>query len=1033
MRNTPNRYLIIALLIGVVFHGFGIFFTLEGTYDALIHLFFADHYATHWFEPWNYSWYTGFTVMGYPPLVHQAIAVLSLIGGLKFGMFSVAIVGVILFITGVYRFALLITANPNSAGYAAILAVFSSSFVETLHIFGQLPSIIGVSILMHCLPEIYLWLLTGRKKYFLTSLSLLAVTICSHHVTPIFGMVFFIFPLIGMAVMDQARSQVASMKAITFRVFLTAFFKLLKRMIAFGFTALFLIITCILPYWVNTKNNPITQVPIPHGSRDNFLEITSSGLVFFLIPWGILLLLMPYFFYRYYSKRYLFFGLSLTMLTILGTGGTTPIPKMILGDNAFNILTLDRFTLWGSILVLPLFGEFAYRFAEGDYKTFLSTKLGGLYHRILAGFMAAVFLGTTVFTLTLSNFRPSQPTPIKMLPIVNFLNQDMHYKWRFLPLGFGDQIAWLSAQTDAMTVDGNYHSARRLPELTTRAIERLENSKFRGVEGIGSLQQFLTVPEKYNLKYVFSNDKFYDPILYFAGWQRLGLLENGIMVWEKLGVPPMPELMPKDDIPLFLILMWGIIPLSTVLVAFVINIQSIWLRALRSKKPKKPPYMQWKIDFSASAKTSQKRSQFLFNIAHFYGLIVVCCFAFGIYTFYLKNADQVSPKNVVEAYFDALDFKELERAYSYFDPQSDKSLDQFMLEFAVTDGLLNSYAKLDAIRVAITKETDSNALATAKASWITPLELINTTEDLELVKRSGKWYVKPKKPELDLPPDQLITITETDFYNHGRRRITSEQTYHEDILKQPVLEVLSARLLKVNNDYVIVGEIQNVDNVPADVSVKGTLYDEEDLELATYNAKYEMKHKLMPKEITSFKIEFEGTAWINPDEHIPLTFDPDQFTPIELDGKPVNFDLHVSGNVANTDLYKRVAINSIEVKDDQLTTTLFNPGTQQATIPQLLLSYYDDEHQLQWVSHHFLQEGVRQQRKQQVSIALNKQETQLISDSMQAIFVNGLPNTEIARKVIPQRDISQEDAVQIKLNGGGFLKVEINSYLGNPR
>ena len=72
-----------------------------------------------------------------------------------------------------------------------------------------------------------------------------------------------------------------------------------------------------------------------------------------------------------------------------------------------------------------------------------------------------------------------------------------------------------------MTVDGNYHSARRLPELTTRAVERLENSKFRGVEGIGCLQQFLTVPEKYNLKYVFSNDKFYDPILYFCGWHRL--------------------------------------------------------------------------------------------------------------------------------------------------------------------------------------------------------------------------------------------------------------------------------------------------------------------------------------------------------------------------------------------------------------------------------------------------------------------------------------------------------------------------------
>lgn len=189
-KEKSNKYLIVALLIGVVFHSSAIFFTLESTYDALIHMFFAQHYATSWFEPWNYSWYTGFTVMGYPPLVHQAIGLLSLIGGLKFGMFTVAIIGIVLFITGVYRYTLMITGNRTVAGYAAIVAVFSSSFVETLHIFGQLPSIIGVSVLMHCMPEIYLWIKNGRIRHLITSFSLLAVTITSHHVTPIFGMIF---------------------------------------------------------------------------------------------------------------------------------------------------------------------------------------------------------------------------------------------------------------------------------------------------------------------------------------------------------------------------------------------------------------------------------------------------------------------------------------------------------------------------------------------------------------------------------------------------------------------------------------------------------------------------------------------------------------------------------------------------------------------------------------------------------------------------------------------------------------------------
>jgi hypothetical protein len=334
-------------------------------------LFFADHYAANWFEPWNYKWYTGFTVQSYPPLVHQSIAVLSLIGGLKFGLYIVAIISVVLFITGIYRYSLLITSNSTVAGYASILAVFSSSFVETLHVFGQLPSIIGISLLMHALPEIYLWLKTGKYKFFFTSLSLIAVTVTSHHVTTIFGMLFFIFPLIGTVIIDIAREEVGSYKEVTFSLFIKTFFKQLKRNLTFGFSSLLLIIFCILPYWLNSKKNPITQVPIPHGSRDNFIEVASSGLVFFTIPWGLLLFILPYIFYRYFSKRYLFFGLSFMMLVILGTGGTTPIPKMILGETAFNILTLDRFTLWATIMSIPIFGEFIYRFVEGDLRTLI--------------------------------------------------------------------------------------------------------------------------------------------------------------------------------------------------------------------------------------------------------------------------------------------------------------------------------------------------------------------------------------------------------------------------------------------------------------------------------------------------------------------------------------------------------------------------------------------------------------------------------------------------------------------------------------
>jgi hypothetical protein len=697
MKETSNKYLISAILLGVAFHGSAMFFTLETSYDAFIHLFFADHYANSWFEPWNFKWYTGFTIMSYPPLVHQSIGVLSMIGGLKFGLFTIYLLSVILFITGVYRFSLLMTSHRSVAGYAAIMAVFSSSFVETSHIFGQLPSIIGISILMHALPEIYLWLKTGKYRYLYTSLSLIAVTVTSHHVTTIFGMIFFIFPLIGMVILDICREQVSSYKEISLQLFIRNFGKQFKRNISFGILSLVLIIVCLLPYWINSKKNPITQVPIPHGSRDNFLEITSSGLLFFWIPWGILLFLLPYFFYRYFSKRYLFFGLSFTLLLILGTGGTTPIPKLILGENAFNILTLDRFTFWGTIMALPLFGEFAYRFVEGDLKSLIQKKFGAIYHRLLGGLLASLFLLMTMFTISLGYFRPTQPQKIKMLPIVNFINQDDHDQWRYLTLGFGDQMAWLATQTNAMTVDGNYHSARRLPELTTRPIERLENSKFKGVAGIGSLQQFLTTPEKYNLKFIFSNDKFYDPILYFCGWQRLPPLRNGIMIWEKLNVPPLSSILPKEDVATWQKVMWGIIPFLTLIIAFVLNIQSIFVKSLKTKLKVIPVYFKFKNKYIGFPKI-------ILKLSHVWTILLCIGFGYSFYLFYLKNDAQRTPENTITTYYDALDFKEYEKSYQLIDPKSGVSMSQFMLEITISDGLLASYAKLDALETVITKK-----------------------------------------------------------------------------------------------------------------------------------------------------------------------------------------------------------------------------------------------------------------------------------------------------------------------------------------
>jgi hypothetical protein len=92
------------------------------------------------------------------------------------------------------------------------------------------------------------------------------------------------------------------------------------------------------------------------------LEITSSGLMFFN-SLGIYYSFTIYI-YIGFTANDIFFGLSLTLLLILGTGGTTPIPLLVLVKLPLTSL-LDRFTLWASNVLTYVLLSIA---CEGDLK-----------------------------------------------------------------------------------------------------------------------------------------------------------------------------------------------------------------------------------------------------------------------------------------------------------------------------------------------------------------------------------------------------------------------------------------------------------------------------------------------------------------------------------------------------------------------------------------------------------------------------------------------------------------------------------------
>src|SRR2546423_747090 len=152
------------------------------SYDANTHMFFASHYAKHWFNPWNPKWYGGFSQTTYPPLAHQWVALFSHVFGLTMAYMFVQLSVILLLVLGVYRYARMWT-NERAAGYAAIGAALLSSLAIMVYQSGQLPNTMAAALTLNALPFFYEWSRSARSSALLKGILITVCAGAAHHVT----------------------------------------------------------------------------------------------------------------------------------------------------------------------------------------------------------------------------------------------------------------------------------------------------------------------------------------------------------------------------------------------------------------------------------------------------------------------------------------------------------------------------------------------------------------------------------------------------------------------------------------------------------------------------------------------------------------------------------------------------------------------------------------------------------------------------------------------------------------------------------
>jgi hypothetical protein len=341
-----------------------------------------------------------------------------------------------------------------------------------------------------------------------------------------------------------------------------------------------------------------------------------------------------------------------------------------------------------------------------------------------------------------------------------------------------------------------------------------------------------------------------------------------------------------------------------------------------------------------------------------------------------------------------------------------------------------SYGKLDSVRTQILSSEPERVEIQASTLWITALSEYTTVQRHVLVKRNNKWYITPDKVDLNIPPDQFFSQDKVTWYSQGRRRVTTETTSFNDVLDRPQLQILSSRLVKFNNRYSVVGELINLDVNPADTTVTAFLYDANNNILSSYNAQYVMIHKLLPKEVTPFRVDFEGVAGsvLNEDPK----FAPGSYTPLTLKDAPVRFEVYAKAVVTGRDLIRDVGAQDLHFEfgadgKTQLKGQLINAGTVEATIPHLLVTYYDDQNRVVWVDQFYIENGIRPQRMQDFAVPL------IGLDKVQTLLDKGDLFANILQNEVNKADSWQERIPVPAGLGYSSLRVSVNYFSGGDQ
>jgi hypothetical protein len=313
-----------------------------------------------------------------------------------------------------------------------------------------------------------------------------------------------------------------------------------------------------------------------------------------------------------------------------------------------------------------------------------------------------------------------------------------------------------------------------------------------------------------------------------------------------------------------------------------------------------------------------------------------------------------SPEQAVSNFLLDVQKRNWDRAFGSLERTSQALTEkEFVQEWTGATGGLRSFSTLENYDARPLHATDSDAQMRVQLHWSTPVGPVEDVRDFHLAKRGDQWKIVWNEAPLPNVPAEVVPVNYLRWDLVTGTASGGEWGSHN--VDSPRVRIISMNAVDSAEGAVVMGEVVNEDTIPAFVNVNATLVDAAGNVIDDETSFDKILHVLLPKQVSPYRIDFPNIT-LKKVKNVRIDT---KATLVPASSDPV---IGVMNQKLDEDAQGHAVLHG----------DLLNQSGQTVNIPHVIVSFYDNNGKVVWVSDGYVEQALLPQSTQPFAVELPK-------------------------------------------------------------